>query len=125
MSDNCRETLPDVQQWSRAPPNCPVVVGCLSRMSRSGREALPKSLRPSRMSKSGWVALPNVRDRSRGPPICPGVVGGPYRYSGVVRKPSRMSGSGQETSLVYREWSGDPPGLPGVVGKPFRMTGSS
>ena len=40
MSRRGRETLPDVQEWLRDPYGCPVVVGKLSRMSLSGREAL-------------------------------------------------------------------------------------
>ena len=55
MSGSSQEALLDVREphqvvwvWSGDPPGCsgaptgcPVVVGCLSRMSGSGREALP------------------------------------------------------------------------------------
>ena len=36
-----REVLPNVQEWSRVPLGCHGVVGRPSRMSWSGREALP------------------------------------------------------------------------------------
>ena len=51
MSERGLETLPDVrgdqgalmdvQEWSEVSPECPGVVGSLSRMSKSGRETLP------------------------------------------------------------------------------------
>ena len=41
MSESGRETLPDVQEWSVGPPGCPGVVGSPSRMTWSGREAIP------------------------------------------------------------------------------------
>ena len=55
--------------------------------------------RPSRMSGSGREALPNIREWSGGPPGCPGVVG----------KPSRMSAIGWEPYIEVRDCSGDPP----------------
>ena len=36
-----REALLDVREWSGGPPGCPGVVGRPSRMTESGREALP------------------------------------------------------------------------------------
>ena len=47
----------DVREWSRWPPGCPVVVGRSFRMSHVVR-------RPSRMSASGREALPDVRECS-------------------------------------------------------------
>ena len=35
-----REALPDVWEWSRDPPGCPVVVGRPLRMSGRGKETL-------------------------------------------------------------------------------------
>ena len=101
MSGSCRETFPNVREWSGiysrcpgGPTGCPVVVGWPFRMSGSGREA-------SRMSGSGREALPDVLEWSGGPPGCPGVIG----------KPSRMSGNGREVLPDDREWSG---GFPDV-----------
>ena len=56
--------------------------------------------RPSRMSGSGREALPDVREWSGGPPGCLGVVG----------RTSRMSGSSREVLPDVREWLGGPPG---------------
>ena len=58
--------------------------------------------KPSRMSSSGREALPNDQEWLGGPPGCPGVVG----------KPSRMSGSFREALLDVWEWSEGPPGCP-------------
>ena len=78
MSGSCRETLlnvpdwweafPDIQQWSRGPPECPGVVGRPSQMSGSYREALRMSRKPSQMSRSGREAVPHLRKWSGGPP---------------------------------------------------------
>ena len=38
--------LPDVQEWSGDPSGCPGVVGRLSQMSLSGRDALPDVREP-------------------------------------------------------------------------------
>ena len=58
--------LPDVCEWSRSPPECPRVVGRISRMSGSGREANPdvRELfrRPPWVSVIGREALLNVRE---------------------------------------------------------------
>ena len=85
-----RESLPVVWVWSRDPPRCLraptgclVVVECLSRMSDSGREALP-----------------NVREWLGGSAGCPGVVRGPSKSPGVVRRPTQMSGSGRRPSRM-------------------------
>ena len=40
MSGSSRETFQDVRELSGGPPGCPRVVERLSRMFRSGREAL-------------------------------------------------------------------------------------
>ena len=42
MSGRGREDLLDVREWSGSPPGSPGVVGRTSRMSKSGREALPE-----------------------------------------------------------------------------------
>ena len=44
MSGSYREAFPDVREWLGGPPGCPGEVGKPSRMSRSGRETLQKSL---------------------------------------------------------------------------------
>ena len=67
-----------MSEWSGGPPGCPEVAG-----------------RPSRMSGSGREALPDVREWSGGPPECPAVVGRPFR----------MSGSGREALPKVREFS--------------------
>ena len=79
-----------VQEWSRGLPRYPQgtdeclgVVGSLSRMSKSGLEALL-----------------DVWECSGGPPGCPG----------MVVRPFQMQGSGREALLDVREWSGVPPG---------------
>ena len=41
MSGSVRDALLDVKECSEGPPRCPGVVGRTSRMSGSGREALP------------------------------------------------------------------------------------
>ena len=74
MSGSGRLALPDVQEWSAVPSECPAVNGRPSRMSGNGREALSnvrewwESLtdirvfwRPSRMYGSGRDAFTNVR----------------------------------------------------------------
>ena len=83
MSGSGREVIPDVWEWSRAPPRCLAVVsspsrmfGRASRMSRIGRGALPDV-------REG---LPDVRDWSGCSPGCPGVVGRPSRMSGSTRE---------------------------------------
>ena len=88
MSRNNREALLDVREWSedprgspgvvRRPPGCPGVVG-----------------RPSRISGSGREALPDIRDLSGSLRGCLGVIG----------RPSQMSGSGRESLGDVREWS--------------------
>ena len=46
MSWSGRETLPDVREWLRVPPECPGMVGRPYRMSGSGRETLPNVQEP-------------------------------------------------------------------------------
>ena len=58
-----RKARLDIREWSRVPLGCPEVVGKLSRMSRSGREAFP-DIRE---------ALTNVWEWSGVSPGCPGV----------------------------------------------------
>ena len=84
MSGSTREALPDVREtvqvvwmWLGDPPGfpgaptgCPVVVGCLSRMSKSGWEAHPDD-------REWSLALQDVQKWS----------GGPSGYSGVVGRP--------------------------------------
>ena len=41
MSESVRDAILDVRVWSGGPPGCPGEVGMPSRMSGSGREALP------------------------------------------------------------------------------------
>ena len=53
--------------------------------------------RPSRLSGSGREALPDFWEWSGDPYRCLGVVGDPPGCPGVVGRPSWMSGSGQET----------------------------
>ena len=63
MFGSCRESIPDVQQWSGDPSGCPVVVGRLSWMSGSCREALPYVREWSgdlSSCREWWEALPNV-----------------------------------------------------------------
>ena len=57
MSGSGRKALPDVQEWSGGPQECPGEVG-----------------RPSRMSVIGRKAFPDVRVWSGGLPKCPAVV---------------------------------------------------
>ena len=71
----CREELPNVLKWSEGPPECPRVVGSVSRMSGRGWEILP-------VVREWWEALPDVRKLSIGPlgssggtPGCPVLVG--------------------------------------------------
>ena len=100
MSSSCREALPDVQEWSEGPQECPRVVGRPARMSGSGREVLtdvPHGYpgvvgRSSLMSGSGLEVLPDVWEWSGGPLECLRVVG----------RPSRMSGSGREALSHFR-----------------------
>ena len=73
------------------PYGYPGDVGRPSRMSGSGRKALPDV-------PEWWEALLVVRQLSGGPSKCPG----------VVWRPSRMSGMGREAL----------PGCPVVVGMP-------
>ena len=72
--------------------------------------------RPSRMSGSGRQALPYVQEWWKVPPECPGVVARPSRMSGCGRIalpdvpqwsgwPSRMFGSGQEALPDVQELS--------------------
>ena len=78
MSGSGGETLPDVPEWWEALPNiwvwakgyseCPKIVGKPSRMSASGRKALPDVLELSRDT-------PRSPGVVGGPPVCPGVVG--------------------------------------------------
>ena len=53
MSGSGRETVPNVPEWSRGPPECLKVVGWPSRMSLSGE-------RPFRMSGSCRETLTDV-----------------------------------------------------------------
>ena len=41
MSGSGWEAFPNVREWSGSPPGCPAVVGRPSRLTGSGREALP------------------------------------------------------------------------------------
>ena len=61
--------------------------------------------RPSRMSGSGRDALPDVWEWSGCPPGCPGVVEMPLRMSGMARRPSRMSESGLEAVPDVQKWT--------------------
>ena len=70
------EALPDVREWLEGPPGGPGVVGRPSLIS----------VKPSRMSRSGWKTLPVVREQSGGPP----------KFAGEVGSPTRISGSGRE-----------------------------
>ena len=79
MSVSFREDLPDVQEWSGGPLRCPGVVGRLSRMTGSGREALLDV-------RDGRDALLDVRKWPGGPPLSMGVVGRPTRKSVSVRE---------------------------------------
>ena len=164
ISGSGRKTLQHVQKWSGGPPKCPGVFGRPSLMSLSGRkpfwmfgscrEALRISGRPSRLSGSGREALPDVQKWSGGPPGCPGVVGWPSQmfesgrmtipnvrewsealpdvrvWSGVPSGCPEVVGGlpeVREWSSVLpnvREWSGGPPKSPGVFGCPSRMSGS-
>ena len=63
------DSLSKVREWSRGP-----------------HRSLGVVVRPSRMSWSGRMALPDVRLLSGGPPRCLGVVGRPYRMSGSSRE---------------------------------------
>ena len=55
--------------------------------------------RPSRMSRSGREAVPDVREWSKDY----------FECLRVVKRPSRMFGSGRKTLPDVRGWSGDPP----------------
>ena len=77
--------------------------------------------RPSRMSGSGREALPNVRKWSRGLPGSPRLVEMPSWMSGSGRE---VVGSGPPRCPVVPERSGGPSGCLGVVGRPYRMSES-
>ena len=94
-----QEALPNVWEWSGYSLGCPGVIKRPSRMSGSGREALPDVW-------GGREALTDVQERSG---VSPG-------FPGVVRSLSRMSGSVRKALPDVREWLGGPPGCPGVVG---------
>ena len=93
----------DIREGLPTTPGDPEVIGRPSRMSRSGRVAVPDVREWSGVSPGctgvagcGRESLPNVRERSGSPPRCLGVVGRPSWLTGVVRRPSRMHGSGRE-----------------------------
>ena len=60
-------------------------------------------MRPSRMSESGREALPDVLEWSGGPPEVREWLGGPTVCSVVVMRPYRMSWSGPEALQDFRE----------------------
>ena len=62
MSWSIRNALADVREWSVGSLECPGVVGRPSRMSGSGRKALPNV----------WEPLSDVRECLEGPIRCPG-----------------------------------------------------
>ena len=72
------------------------MVRTFSRMSGSGRDALP-------VVRAGREAHSDVRE---------------------IGRPSRMSESGRDALLDVREWSGGPTGYPEVVGTPSQMSES-
>ena len=80
------EFLPDVQEWSRCPAECPGVVGRPCRLFGSGRRHFQMSRMPSWISGRGREALPDVREWSEGPP----------GFLRVLGRPSLMFGSGRE-----------------------------
>ena len=87
MPGSGREALWDGRQWSGGPLGCPGVVERPSRMSGSGREALPDG---RESLPDGREALLDIRD--------------------WFRRPFRMSGSGRVALLDVREWTEGPPG---------------
>ena len=105
------------------------MVGRSTRMSKSGRDALPDARewsgcppglpevvrKPSQMLESGREAHSDVREWSGGLPGCPG----------MVERVSQMSRIGQKTHLDVRERSGGPFRCLGVVGRPPQMSLSS
>ena len=91
MSGSGWEAHQVVRVRSGGPPGCPGVVGRPSRISGSGREALPNSLK-AHPDVQEWSGCPS--GRSGVPPECPGVVG----------RPSRMLGSGRESIPDARLW---------------------
>ena len=110
-AQKCCDALPNVQVWSRNPPECP---GVFERPSW-----------PSRMSGSGgrssWMS-----GRPRG---SPGVLERPLECPSVVEKPFRLSGRVRKALPDVREWSKGPlgsskgpPGCSGVVWRPSRMS---
>ena len=134
------EAFPDVRQVSRGPHGCLGVVERPSRMTGSGRVAVPDFPEWS-VDPPGCPAevggLPDVRQLSGGPPVSSGgqprgmgMVGTPSLMSLKGRLPFRMSSSCQvtlpymrETLPVVRWWSADPLGCPGVVERPSWMSG--
>ena len=106
MSGSAREALPNVQECSGGPPECPRVVGSSFpnvQECSGGPLGLPRGVGwPSRLSWSGQEALPDVRECSGGHPGCPGVLGRPSRLSLRGERPFRMSGSCREALLDIR-----------------------
>ena len=88
MFGSSRETLQDVPEWSGCFRRFAGEVGRLSRMSGSGRDALPTF-------ESGQEVLRNVLEWSESHPDVREWSGGPPECLGVVGRPSRMSGSGR------------------------------
>ena len=70
------------------------------------------SLRPFRMSGSGWETLPDVKSGRAALPDVQECSEGHSRCQGVVERPSRMFVSGWEALLDVREWLGGPPRCP-------------
>ena len=115
----CPGGLADVREWSGGPPGCRGVVEKPSRMSRSGREALPDV---REWSGGPLDSLGGPTRSLGGQPGGPGMVGTPSRMSLRGGRPFRMFGSCRvalpdvwEASPQVREWSGDSPGCLGVV----------
>ena len=79
MSRSGREALSDIQERSGGPLGCPEAVGRLSRISDSGREALPEC--PGGVG-SGREAHLDIREWLGDPPGLPG----------VYKRPSLMLG---------------------------------
>ena len=132
-----RETLSEVQNWSRDAPGGLELVGRPSQKSESGWETLLEVLNWSE-------ALTEVRNWSGDAPRGPELIGIPSRSPEVVvgplggpelvgrptwrsltgRGPSRRSRSGRETLQEIWKWSRDTPGGPEEVGRPSRRFGS-
>ena len=137
MSESGQEAHAVIRDWwggphgypqvVRNPLRCPGLVrrpttmsgsGKLSRMSRSGREALVVNVREwsgaPQMFGIGREIFSHVQEWSGGPPGCQRVIG----------MPSRMSRSGREAIKDVRELLGGHARCPEVGGSPIRMSGS-